>query len=110
MATHFDVRGYIELGYDEMAIFLLNEYRSQKNADINVRDNDGKTMLMVAASYGSLSLARMLLQMGADPTLRDSWNETAFDKAAQRGKKDVAKLLQALGTQQTATGRQKDTR
>ena len=108
LATHFDVRSYIELGYDETAIFLLNEYCSQKSADINARDNDGRTMLMVAASYGSLSVARMLLQMGADPTLCDSWSETAFDKAAQRGKNDVANLLQAVGTQQTATTDQEE--
>jgi hypothetical protein len=99
LATHFDVRNFIDIGDDEMAVSLLTEYASREGADINARDNDRKTMLMLAASYGRLSVATMLLQLGADPTLRDALNETAFDKAAQRGKTDVAELLRSLGTQ-----------
>ena len=47
-----------------------------KGADIEMRDRDGKTPLMLAAQYGRTSIVKLLLDKGAKAEARDSqhWN------------------------------------
>src|SRR3954452_5858036 len=54
----------------EVAAFLA------KGADIETRDKEGKTPLMLAAQYGRTSTVKLLLEKGAKPDARDAhrWN------------------------------------
>lgn len=61
----------------------------------NVRQSDGLTPLMIAASNGDTGIAAMLLAKGADPNLRALGGRTALSLAKARGA-DGAQTVQLL--------------
>jgi ankyrin repeat protein len=65
----------------------------------NVRQRDGTTPLMIAASNGDAEIASMLLAKGADPNLRATGGVSALSLAKERGAagKDMVQLLQRSG-------------
>jgi hypothetical protein len=50
-----------------------------KDAEVNARDDEGKTPLMYAAENGRLANAKALLAEGADVRLKDKRGKTALD-------------------------------
>lgn len=66
-------------------------------AEINHRYGGGKTPLMLASQMGSISVVRVLLEMGADPSLVSEDNLTAMDYA--NNKNDVF-IVAVLNTTQ----------
>jgi ankyrin repeat protein len=48
-------------GYKEVAELLL-----KSGADVNAKNNDGLTALMLASSYGRKEIVKLLLDNGAD--------------------------------------------
>ena len=50
-------------------------------ADVNLRDEEGRTPLMLAVLYQQPDTIDMLLLAGADPTVVDSYGESAVDLA-----------------------------
>lgn len=67
--------------------------------DPNVRQADGKTPLMVAASRNDLAIATLLLAKGADPSLRAAGGMNALAIAKSRGPAGapMVQLLQRSG-------------
>lgn len=63
--------------------------------DANVRNSDGMTPLMAAASTGNLEIIRMLLARGARVHITNSLGETPFDIAMRSGHNEAAAVLQA---------------
>ncbi|MBW4040003.1 MAG: hypothetical protein HIU91_14285 [Acidobacteria bacterium] len=59
----------------------------------NLVNQNGWTLLMLAAVEGDLPIARLLLEKGADPTLRNTKDETALNLATHRGFTLFADLL-----------------
>lgn len=66
-------------------------------ADVNARDPDGMTALMLAAQAGQRDLAASLLDRGADVNARTPLGITALMLAAEEGRGDIAQLLIAKG-------------
>jgi len=65
--------------------------------DVNARDDNGLTPLMVAAFLGRVDVVRLLLQKGADVNARDLQGEGALIKASAAGRDEVVGLLLKKG-------------
>jgi len=53
--------------------------------DPNLANQNGWTLLMLAAVEGDAPIGRLLLEHGANPTLQNNKSETALDLATHRG-------------------------
>lgn len=65
----------------------------------NLRDRNGRTLLMLAAENGHHDTVRMLLERGADPNARSAFGETALELAQRRGNPETVRLLQQYAKQ-----------
>jgi ankyrin repeat protein len=87
--------GYVESDSVEAIQLLV-----QAGADINARDNNGMTPLILATSCGRPSRVKALLNLGADKTLQDNDGQTAFDRAKthhiDEHKQQILQLLSAV--------------
>ena len=66
-----------------------------KGADVDYRDEEGRTALMKAVNYPSLETVWLLLEYGADINLDDKYGHTALRIAAIYDYPEIAKLLEA---------------
>jgi ankyrin repeat protein len=66
-----------------------------RGADVNARDDDGRTPLFSAVLAGSVGLLGLLLESGADVNARDNDGWTALHFAAQEHEVEIAHLLVA---------------
>ncbi len=68
-------------------------------ADVNARDDEGRTLLHIAAEKGSLQIAQALLERGAQVNARtlDYWKWTPLILGAGQGHTAIVKLLLAKG-------------
>jgi len=69
----------------------------REGADVNARDNEGWTPLLLAAAGGHTAVAVALLAAGADTRARDNRGWTALHWAATRQDTKLATLLLAAG-------------
>lgn len=67
-------------------------------ADVNARDDENRTPLIIAAGRGHADAVKLLLDRGADPDARSDSRMTALAAAAENGHTEVIKLLLASGT------------
>jgi ankyrin repeat protein len=63
--------------------------------DPNLANQNGWTLLMLAAIEGCVPLGRLLLDHGADPALQNNKHQTATDLATHRGYTQFVDLLAA---------------
>jgi hypothetical protein len=61
--------------------------------DINARDKDGSTALMVTSEKGESEMAQLLIQNGADVNANNIDGYTALMYAAYKGNVQIAELL-----------------
>ena len=61
--------------------------------DINARDKDGSTALMVASEKGDIEMAQFLIQNGADVNAKNIDSYTALMYVAYKGNLEIAELL-----------------
>ena len=61
--------------------------------DIDARDRDGRTALMIASERGKLKIAELLIRKGADVNGKDIGGYTALMYVAYEGDLEIAKLL-----------------
>jgi ankyrin repeat protein len=66
-------------------------------ADVNVKDGDGRTPLIVAAAGNMVDVARVLLGRGADMGVEDSLGRTAMMYASMNGREEMAELFKTVG-------------
>jgi len=82
---------------------FLNEVRSgnkehvelffKAGMDINSRDKDGSTALMIVSEKGDLEIAQLLIQNGADVNAKNIDGYTALMYVAYKGNLQIAELL-----------------
>ncbi|WP_067270276.1 ankyrin repeat domain-containing protein [Mitsuaria sp. 7] len=68
----------------------------EQGAEIDARSDNGTTPLMMAAGYGGLSGAEVLIAAGADAALRNDHQMTAADFARRAGQDEMAEKLDKL--------------
>jgi ankyrin repeat protein len=79
----------LENGHPGLVQLLLKH-----GADPNAQDDDGRSLLHMAASrYGDLKAAQGLLELGADVDSQDNEGTTPLQLASLYGQKDIVQLL-----------------
>jgi uncharacterized protein len=68
-----------------------------RGADVDARDEDGRTPLFSAVLGGSVGLVGLLLESGANINARDKEGWTALHFAAQEYELEIARILVARG-------------
>ena len=74
--------------------------------NINAKDKDGSTPLLIASEKGDIEIARLLLENGADPNASDIDGYTALMFTSYSGNLEIAKLL--VGNGADVNARDKD--
>ncbi len=87
VATAGELQQAIERGDLEKVKALVNK------GNIDARDSDGATLLILASRDGKKEIVKFLLSKGADVNLSMRGGETALTLAAYYGEKDVCELL-----------------
>ena len=67
------------------------------DADVDVQDNDGQTVLIIAIVQGHLDIAKLLLQHGANPNICDNRGRIPLLFESANGYLDMVKLLLQYG-------------
>lgn len=83
----------IEEGDLEMFKYLL-----KKGADVNVKNDDGSTALMIASLYGNLEMVKYLIENGADINAKDNDGSTALIYASKWANLEEVEYLVKNGT------------
>jgi ankyrin repeat protein len=89
------------IGYTPLSLSLMEQHTNithfllERGADVNARNSDGSTALIVALGLGDVRLEtiRMLLDNNADPNLKDDSGATPLNGARGRQLTDITKLL-----------------
>ncbi len=71
------------------AVPVLIKYR----AEVDARNNAGKTPLQVASANGITDAVEALLDAGADPDVRDEFGDTLLHIACHNGRTDTVRFL-----------------
>jgi ankyrin repeat protein len=69
-----------KLQYSEMVKALID-----KGADVNAKDKDGQTALMLAAGGGYTEIVKALIEKGADVNAKNNTGDTALSLAKKGG-------------------------
>ncbi len=67
------------------------------NLDWQDEDNSNRTPLHLAAEYGQVEIAQMLIDAGADVNAQDKFNRTPLLLAARDGQVEIARVLIGAG-------------
>ncbi|XP_077206190.1 fibronectin type 3 and ankyrin repeat domains protein 1 [Paroedura picta] len=67
----------------------------EAGADVNMKDKDGKTPLMVAALNNHEDLVQLLLEKGADSSVKNEYGKGALEMARSLNRMTVASLIEA---------------
>jgi len=68
-------------------------YLLDRDFDIDVKDNSGRTPLMIAVDFGNLAAARALIMRGADINLANSEGIVPVQIAVKKGSSDLIDLF-----------------
>ncbi len=69
-------------------------------ADVEAKNNNGHTALMLAALSGNTDTAKALLEAGADLEAKNNNGGTALMSAAQQGHTEIVELLKKAGVKE----------
>ena len=80
----------------------VSELLINKGAEVNEKDNESTTPLMLAGDAGNKAVVELLLAHGADASLKDKEERTAGDRCK---KQDVKAILIEVGIWERFSGR-----
>lgn len=66
-------------------------------ADLEARDSEGRTALLLATRANEVEIARLLIAAGAEVNTKDGIKDTPFLYAGAEGRDDILKLILATG-------------
>ncbi|GAB4580641.1 MAG: hypothetical protein Fur0022_33830 [Anaerolineales bacterium] len=75
-------------------ILKLLETLLHAGAEIDLQDHQGHTALMIAARWGNLEAAQMLVKAGADTRPKNQMGQTAAEIALDAGALSIVRLLE----------------
>lgn len=73
--------------------------------NIEVRDRDGRTALLLATHGNHVEVARLLIAAGADVNAKDSISDTPFLYAGAEGRNEILKMALGAGADLASTNR-----
>ena len=76
---------------------MVKSLLSSPGADVNARDERGRTPLLEAASFGHEDICRVLIAAGADVKAKDKDGKTALMLAVQGDHEEVVRVLKQAG-------------
>jgi ankyrin repeat protein len=65
--------------------------------DLEARDSQGRTALLLATQANSIDIARVLIEAGADVNAKDGMKDTPFLYGGAEGRDEILKLILATG-------------
>jgi|GEM_PF-4573087 len=103
-AMNIQVLNSLRISKQPIIIFAVNKGESDlieavlvDGLDLNIRDSEGNTALMLASRTGKTEIVSKLLRQGADVNARDSKGVTSLTKAVIGDQIDVIKVLRTYG-------------
>lgn len=69
---------------------------------VNLSDEKGNSLLMLASYHGHLEMTKLLLEQGAEPDQRNDRNQTSLAGVAFKGGLEIAKVLVKHGADPNA--------
>jgi ankyrin repeat protein len=97
-----DIRLHTAAASNDLA--TINRLLSEK-ADINARDGDGRTALLIATHRNNVEAARALIEAGADVNAKDNIHDSAYLYAGARGHLEILRMTLAHGADLKSTNR-----
>lgn len=88
---------------EDDAIVVIRE-RLREEPDVDLRDEDGRTLLFTAAANGHVRVARLLVDHGAEVNASDNEGSTPLHFAATEGHTGVVEFLLEKGAEVNAAG------
>ncbi len=89
-------KGYIAQEEDDPFDLAYHSLKTVVGIDINARNNDNETVLMIAARRGDIDLVNLYIAHGAEISLKNNQGETAIDIAKKRGHNKVVNYLSKI--------------
>lgn len=77
---HWELINAVQMGDASEVLYLI-----QKGSDLDIRDHQGSSPLIIAAKNGHLDIVTMLLENRADPNIRDMNGKSALLWACEKG-------------------------
>lgn len=74
-------------------------------ADLEARDSEGRTALLVATRANAIEAARLLIDAGADVNAKDTIHDTPYLYAGAEGRLEILRLTLAAGANLKDTNR-----
>ena len=71
-----------------------------KGADVNIKDNNGRTPLHVACLLGHKDAVELLIAKSADISVKDNKEQTALSLAKEQGHEEIVELLRKHGAKE----------
>ena len=84
------------LDFTRIGSVLAVQYAINHGANLDARDGDGSTALIIAVTMRNIKILSLLIQAGADIGMRDLHSKTPFQIAVEKGYSDVANIIQTV--------------